>query len=244
MKTAQEMPGGFALSAPYLMPGRVARTVGKTPPPFSAPTVGTTKGTIAGVPKGMGSIKPTIGDSSVSVKQGMETPQAKMKNFFGGGQVVKPRMRIKTKPRDPMTVRYASAGPTIEEAEAALLGTPDVQSAFLSKEGSFSRILQTADTLAILRESTDPMDKLAALLELAELRKEAAIGSFLRGLAGAAGGIGRTIGLRRGLMGAGIAAGGYGAHRIISGAGKKIEEASKMREKRQAEQFAPFPSNP
>jgi len=229
MKEAQQIPGAFPKSLPYATPGRLRRALG-------LPNVGKKGGgfdATGTVGKPMGTVN--MGAQGTVTKMGagsIGTTPVTMKQHLGGGPVVKPRMRISQPPK-PIMVRHASAYPTIEDAEEALgFGEDRELRSLLTKEGSANRLREVIATVEILESTDDIRIKTAAVARLAELRKEALIGGILRKGLGMLGGAAKTIGLRRGLIGAGVGGGAYGAYKLISGAGRKLEDIGKQREQR------------
>jgi hypothetical protein len=172
------MPGAFGLNQPYGMPSRVRRALGIAMPPQKAlspmqGTVGPGKGTstLTEPPaKGMGKVSQI--DPAVINRQ---------KNLFGGVPPLNPRTRIPQEPKQPMSVRYASAYPTEEQALAALRGddlNPVVQ--FVSKEAQAERLLETVDLLDVIEGKGGFEEKTAALVRLVEVKREAQFARFLR----------------------------------------------------------------
>lgn len=177
-----ELPGGFPLNQPYGMPSRTAKTLGIRNPanggtPGMPGGMGTAKGSGVGTPK-------NVAPSSVTAKFAADpalTAVPQMKTLFGGGQPVKPKMEIVQKPKEPQMVRFGSAFPSIEEAQAALI--PESQRTLgrlLTKQGSVVRLTRVFELLGEIESTQDLNIKLAAVLRLAELKKEALLAQALR----------------------------------------------------------------
>lgn len=168
-------------------------------------------------------------------KTSQANPMTKQKNLLGGGPAVGPRMRTVAKPMKPMTIRTASAYPSGEEALDALLN-PDIDGALLTKEGQHQRMIHALDVLRQLESTSDPEEKLACIVELAGIRKEAFLGALARGAGAlfsrAAPAVGGMLRSRKFWTGAGIAGGGYGAYKLIKGMGGRVEQAERTRKQK------------
>ena len=171
------LPGAFSKTDAYGMPSRVSKALGVTPPPKQTispmqGTVGPGKGTstITGqLAPGMGK----IGQEPASV--------VKQRNLFGGVPPLNPKTRIPQAPKETMSIRYASA-PSVEDALRALDGDDLVNpvSRLVTKEAGVARILETIDLLDVLGGKAELVEKTAALMRLAEVKKESEIASMLR----------------------------------------------------------------
>jgi hypothetical protein len=171
------LPGAFTKNEPYGMPQRVSRALGVTPPPKQ--TISPMQGTV-GPGKGTstitGQLAPGMG------KAGQDPMGAgKQKNLFGGVPPLNPKTRIPQQPKETMSIRYASA-PSVEDALKALDGDDlvDPVSRLVTKEAGVARILETINLLDVLNGHAELAEKTAALMRLAEVKKESEIASMLR----------------------------------------------------------------
>ena len=174
-------PGAFPLNQPYGMPARTMKTLGIRSPvqggtPGMPGTVATAKGSGGGTAL-------NVAKSSVTAKLAAGDLEAvpKMKTLFGGGQPVRPKMEIVRKPTEPQMIRMASAYPSIEDIQEALM--PESQRTLgrlLTKQGSQLRLTRVFELLGELEGSSDLHVKVAALLRLAEVKKEALLAQALR----------------------------------------------------------------
>jgi hypothetical protein len=219
-----ELPGGFPLKQPYTMPARVRRTVGAPVNQGTIPAMKAT-GTAGGKkPKGMGMVT----TKQATLPMGKAIPP--MKSLMGGFKV-KPRMTIAKPPKGGM-VRLGSY-PTLEQAEEAIDPAGSVGRRLVSKEASEDRIRKVGQLLKKLESTDDLTVKVAALMHLAELRKEARFATLLRaGLGAARHGAGSLARSKLFWGGAGLAGAAYGVSRLAKGMTGSVERSQKKREKK------------
>lgn len=170
------LPGAFSKTDAYGMPSRVSKALGVTPPPKQ--TISPMQGTVGpgkGTSTVTGQLAPGMG------KAGQDPASVgKQRNLFGGVPPLNPKTRIR-EPNETMSIRYASA-PSVEDALRALDGDDLVNpvSRLVTKEASAARILETIDLLDVLGGKAEPVEKTAALMRLAEVKKESEIAAMLR----------------------------------------------------------------
>jgi len=216
-KLAEELPGGFPLNQPYTMPARVKRTTGAQ---STVPAMKST-GTVGKKSKGMGTVKTKL------AKPDIAKPVPPMRRLLAGGLNVKPRMQIAKPPKGGM-VRYGSY-PTPEQAEEAIFPGRSVTRRLLTKEGQKQRLRDTMSALKDLEATSDEGEKVAALIRLAGLRKEAFLGAALRAGAGVAGRLAKSKLL---WGGAGLTGAGIGVQKLISGAKGAVQGSQQRRKKK------------
>ena len=173
------MPGAFSQAQPYGMIPRVMRALGIANPPSRAlsPMMGT-----IGPGKGTSTIAQPVSKGMGKVGQLDPASINRQKNLFGGVPPLNPKTRIPQEPKQPMSVRYASAFPSVEDAISALRGDDLVNPIrqFVSKQARAGRIVEAIDLLDVVRDDPDHAEKTAALVRLAEIKKDAEFSAFLR----------------------------------------------------------------
>ena len=228
----QETPGAFPLNEPYGMPARVRRQLGITagkqkglPGMVGTVNNGLTTSTVSGVPRGMGN-KPSVMDVN---KTGgvLPTPEAPKMKPFEGMKAVKPGMKITKSPMaDPIKLAEM---PTFDDCLGALGVTPRlVVDDLASKEASARRLHEVIALVDVLDKSADQDEKLAAVIRLAELKKEAFLGAALRAAAPLVGRLGRS---KLFWGAAGTAAAGYGIGKVMKGTVDSVTNSEAMKNK-------------
>jgi len=198
----------------------------KQPKAPMAPTGAGLTGTTGTVGKVRGTVAPaaasTLGYGKMAAGPMADLPS--MKPLLGGGGTVKPGMEIVKKPKVPM-VRYASEYPSIEDCRSALgLDVRDGLLRVMTKEGQKARLLEVIETVRQLETTKDLSEKLACVVRLAELKKEAWAGALLRG-------VGRVAKSPLFWGGAGAIGAGLGVKKLMSSAAGTVNNAQSQRAK-------------
>jgi hypothetical protein len=178
-------------------------------------------GTAVAKPKGMGMV------TSKLAKPDIVKDVPLQERLLEGTTPVRPRMQISKKPEAQM-VRYGS-GPTLEEAERLVDPSGYMARRLLTKEGSQHRLAQTLHLVDVLERTEDPEVKTAALMRLAELKKEAVLGAALR--MGAAG-LGTLARSKLFWGGAGVVGGGLALGKMFKGITGKVEDIRSKRDQK------------
>jgi hypothetical protein len=187
----------------------------------------------AGLPGNMGTVgtgNATVGPGAASMvvpgKMKMAAgPMAdlpSMKPLLGGGETVKPGMEIVKKPKVPM-IRYASEYPSVQDCRSALgLDVRDGMARVMTKEGQKARLMEIIATVRQLETSKDLSEKLACVVRLAELKKEAWAGALLRG-------VGRVAKSPLFWGGAGLLGAGLGVKKMMNAASGTVNNSQSQR---------------